>query len=103
MYDSMAILKGTASASYDAYGNEVITQTQREVYVQPRSVYASEFYSAAQAGMHPSITFALAHRDEYQGEKIIEWGGKDYTVIRADWTAQRDRLVLVCEERIGNE
>lgn len=100
MYDSVATLKGGPTTSYDAYGNEVITYTERQVFVMPRGVYNSEFYNAAQVGLHPSITFVLTTRADYQGEKLIEWEGKDYEVIRVDWTAQRDSISLVCEEHI---
>lgn len=103
MYDNIATLKRYSDPTYDRYGNPVETVTEREVYVQPRSVYQSEFYNAAQAGLKPSITLMLTHRDEYLGEKFLEFEGKDYTVIRVDWNAQRDGISLVCEERVANE
>ena len=101
MYDSMATLKGTPTVTYDEYGNEIMSYIDRTVFVQPKSVYHSEFYSAAQAGLHPSITFELANRADYKDEKIVSWHGKLYNVVRVDWTAQRDGLSLVCEERVG--
>lgn len=101
MYDSVATLKGVPVSTYDDYGNEVITYTDKTVYVQPRGVYNAEFYNAAQAGLHPSITFELTNRADYNGERLIEWEGKSYNVIRTDWTAQRDQISLICEERIG--
>ena len=101
MYDSVATLKGEPITTYDEYGNEVITYQDNQVYVMPRGVYNAEFYNAAQAGLHPTITFVLANRADYHGEKLIEWEGKSYNVIRTDWTAQRDRISLICEERIG--
>lgn len=101
MYDSIATLKGEPITTYDEYGNEVITYTERDVYVMPRGVYNAEFYNAAQAGLHPSITFVMTNRADYNGERLIEWEGKSYNVIRTDWTAQRDSISLVCEERIG--
>ena len=101
MYDSIATLKGEPTVTYDTYGNEVITYLDNQVYVMPRGVYNAEFYNAAQAGLHPSITFVLANRADYHGEKLIEWEGKSYNVIRTDWTAQRDKISLICEERIG--
>ena len=102
MYDSVATLKGEPTTTYDEYGNEVITYKDTEVYVMPRGVYNAEFYNAAQAGLHPTITFVLANRADYHGEKLIEWEGKSYNVIRTDWTAQRDQISLVCEERVHN-
>ena len=101
MYDSIAVLKSFGTPSYDMYGNEIEYVTKKTVYVQPRGVYNAEFYNAAQAGLHPSITFELTNRADYSGEKVIEWEGKDYDIIRTDWTAQRDKIALICEERVG--
>lgn len=102
MYDSVATLKGSPVQSYDEYGNEVITYTDREVYVQPRGVFNSEFYSAAQLGLQPSVTFVIANKADYEGERLIEWEGQLYNVIRVDWNAQRDAISLICEERVNN-
>ena len=101
MYDSIATLKGEPTVTYDTYGNEVITYQDNQVYVMPRGVYNAEFYNAAQAGLHPSITFVLTNKADYNGERLIEWNGVLYNVIRTDWTAQRDSISLICEERIG--
>lgn len=103
MHDTVANLKGRKTVTYDTAGNERITCEDVPVYVQPRGVYNAEFYNAAQAGLHPSITFEVANKADYHGEKLIEWNGALYSVIRVDWTAQRDKIALVCEERIGNE
>lgn len=101
MYDSIATLKAYGTPTYDQYGNEVETITTTDVYVQPRGVYNAEFYNAAQAGLHPSITFELTNKADYHGEKVIEWEGKVYNIIRTDWTAQRDTISLICQERVG--
>lgn len=101
MYDDVATLKAYGEPTFDTYGNESIPETTTEVFVMPRGVYASEFYNAAQAGLHPSITFVLANRADYNGEKVISYRGTDYSVIRADWDAQRDEIRLICEERIN--
>ena len=103
MYDNIATLKGAKHITYDKYLNEIVTYEEREVYVQPRGIYSSEFYQAAQTGLHPSITFDMANRADYNGEKLLTFEGVDYSIIRVDWNAQRDRISLICEERIGNE
>ena len=103
MYDSVATLKAYGTPTYDEYGNEVQTVTDTTVFVQPRGVYNAEFYNAAQAGLHPSITFVLTNRADYNGEKVIEWEGQLYNIIRTDWNAQRDTISLICEERVHNE
>ena len=81
MYDDIATLKSYGAPTYDSYGNAVRVAQERDVFVQPRSVYASEFYQAAQNGLKPSITLYLTNREDYQGEKVLTYQGKDYTVI----------------------
>ena len=102
MYESVATLKAYGTPSYDEYGNEVQTVTESEIFVMPRGVYNAEFYNAAQAGLHPSITFEITNKADYHGEKLIEWEDKEYEVIRTDWTAQKDKIALICEERVHN-
>lgn len=102
MYDSIATLKGEPTVTYDEYGNEVITYSDNEVFVMPQGVYQSEYYNAAQADLHPSITFRLTDKEDYNGEKLIEWNSVLYNVIRTDWNAQRDSITLICEERVHN-
>lgn len=102
MYDGIAILKAYGAPSFDEFGNETTPVTETTVYVQPRGVYQSEFYNAAQAGLHPSITFVLANKADYSGQSVINWEGEDYNVIRTDWDAQRDEIRLICEKRVHN-
>lgn len=103
MYDDVAVLKGYGQVAYDKYGNESYTMEETTVYVQPRGVYSSEFYNAAQLGLKPSITFVLANRADYADQPIIKFHDKEYNVIRVDWDAQRDSINLICEERVSNE
>ena len=102
MYDSVITLKKQNNVTCDEYGNEVITYTDRVVFAMPRGVYNVEFYNAAQAGLHPSITFDLANRADYDWEKLVEYQGELYNVIRTDWTGQRDKISLICERRVHN-
>ena len=102
MYDSVATLKAYGSITHDEYGNPQTEVIETEVYVQPRGVYQSEYYNAAQDGLKPSLTLVLSNRDDYNGQKQLEFEGKDYEVIRTDWNAQRDSISLICEERVRN-
>ena len=102
MYDGIAILKSYSNEGFDKYGNKTTKEVKRTVFVQPRGVYASEFYNAAQLGLRPSLTLFMTNRNDYQGEKVVEFNGKDYSVIRVDWNAQRDGISLICEERVRN-
>lgn len=100
MYDGVAILKAYGEATFDEYGNESRTITETEVFVQPRGVYAAEYYNAAQLGLKPLITLFMSNRLDYNGQKELEYEGRTYSVIRVDWTAQRDGISLICEERV---
>lgn len=103
MYDGVATLKAYGTPTFDEYGNEVLPVTETEVFVQPRGVYQSEFYNAAQLGLKPSLTLFLSNREDYDGQKVLEYEGTEYNVIRVDWNAQRDGISLICEERVGDE
>lgn len=103
MYDNIAYLLKDGAKTYDTYLNEHITRTRRKVFVQPRSVYNGEFYNASIAGLHPSITLTLTNRADYDGETLVEYEGKLYSVIRADWKAQRDSISLILEEKTNAE
>lgn len=102
MYDSVATLKAYGTPTFDGYGNEFVPEVLTTVFVQPRGVYNAEFYNAAQAGLHPSITFVLANKADYSGQSVINYEGEDYNVIRTDWDAQRDEIRLICEKRIND-
>ncbi len=102
MYDSIATLKAYGTPTYDGYGNEVIPEITTTVFVIPRGVYNAEFYNAAQAGLHPSITFELANREDYDGQSVISFEGEDYNIVRTDWNAQKDAIRLICEKRVHN-
>jgi hypothetical protein len=43
----------------------------------------------------------MTNRADYDGQKVLVYEGKEYSVIRVDWSAQRDGISLVCEERIN--
>lgn len=102
MYEGIAILKGEPVARYDEYGNETIEHSESTVFVKPRSVYASEFYSAAQIGITPSIVLIIANRADYNGQKIVEYDGVIYEVVRADWANGRDSISLTLAERVAD-
>ena len=102
MYDDIAVLKEYTTSSYDEYGNPTKSVQETTVFVQPRGVYSSEYYNAAQLGIKPSVTLFIANKADYSGQKIVEFQNVDYDVVRVDWTAQRDGISLICEERAKN-
>lgn len=102
MFDGIATLKAYGAETYDSYGNQTASVISTDVFVQPRGVYQSEYYNAAQLGLKPSLTLFIANREDYSGQKVLTYEGRDYDVIRVDWSAQRDGISLICEERVNN-
>lgn len=102
MYESTAILLGKPTATYDDYGNEILTYTEKEVFCRMRSVYQSEFYNAAQLGIQASIVLILSNRVDYENEKEVIFNGIYYDVVRADWANEGDSVSLTLAERVGN-
>lgn len=101
MFDNVAILK-KATTTQDAEYNEIVAYTERTVYVKPRSVFASEFYQAAAVGLRPALTLVLASFADYDGEKLVEYDGKEYTVTRVYQRPEKDAVELTLEERVEN-
>ena len=103
MFDSIATLYLLKSTSYDSEGNEIQVFEKNTVFCYARGVYHSEYYEAAQNGLHPSVNLTIANREDYHGEMLVGFDGKLYNVIRVDWTASRDKIALVLQERDGTE
>ena len=61
---------------------EAITPQETEVMAEIRSVTMKEFYLAANDGIQPEAVFRLTDEADYHGEKLIEYDGIQYDVIR---------------------
>lgn len=70
------------------------TETRRMVYCTVRSVGMQEFYRAMEQALHPTYVFILADHAEYQDEKICEWKGTRYRIIRTYTTGGRIELTV---------
>ena len=99
MFETSAILY-TETVTQDAALNEIRTYTGRTVFVRrARSIYANEFYQAAAQGLQPAAVLVLFFGD-YEGEKVVGWEGKVYTVTRTYRKPDSDDLELTLEERL---
>lgn len=91
----------------DEEGNQIAIEEERELLCEVHSVGRSEFYSAAQADLHPEYIFVLSHFMDYEGEKIIkytDWMLREHKlyVTRAYRVPGTDRVELTAEERTGH-
>ena len=93
----------------DNVGNQIrkVPLVRRQVFCGVESTMRSEFYQAAQTGLHPEYIFTLTHFKDWQGETVVEytdWTGetKTYDVVRTYRVPDTDRLELTVQERIAN-
>lgn len=82
----------------DAYGiPQESTPTKRTVMARVESVTRSEFFDAGRNGLNPEYKFTMFLYD-YQGEKIVEYDGKQYAVYRT-YMGRSDTIELYVEQR----
>lgn len=76
-----------AHGAFEAYEPQ-----RRTVYCTVRSVTRAEAYAAMSAGLAPTWIFVLADYAEYKNEKLCEYKGTQYRIIRSYVAAQAIEL-----------
>jgi SPP1 family predicted phage head-tail adaptor len=66
----------------DGYGDQTTSETSVDRLAEIKSIGQSEFYQANASGLKPEIKFVLADFFDYDGQKVIEYGGVRYRVLR---------------------
>lgn len=88
----------------DEYGDTEVTESERLVFAELRSIGQSEFYQAQATGLKPEIKFVLPDYLEYRNEKKIRYKDfneeeeQDYTVLRT--YRNNNQLELVCKRGV---
>lgn len=75
-------------------GDFIPVETYTEVFASKKSIRQSEFYQAQAAGLKPSIAFDV-RSVEYNDEKLLEYDGKKYGIMRA--YDRSEFIELICE------
>ena len=85
----------------DDIGQWIEERTETDVFAIVESVTMSEFYQAGMQGFKPEYRMTV-WMSEYNGQNLIEYNDKTYTVYR---TYRRDdgRMELYVTERKGDE
>jgi len=103
MYDEVIKLIAE-SKTVDAYGDIVITETERTVFVRLASITQSEFYQAQAVGLRPEIKFIMADYLDYNFEGIVEYKAfnentaQRYSVVRT--YRNKNELEIVCKKGV---
>lgn len=98
-YDHELTLVGEAIEE-DEIGNQRPVETRMTILCSVNSAGRSDFYSGAAAGLRPEYVFTI-HAYEYGGERIVEFEGVRYRVIRTYQTGTEE-IELTVERVIGN-
>ena len=91
--DVIDLIKQTRSA----HGvHEAATETARTVMCEVRSATRSEYYTALNAGHMPEYVFYLAVSGDYEGERLVDYKGLRYRVIRT-YLTDEDGIEITVE------
>ena len=66
------------------------------------SVTQTEFFSGGRNGLNPSLKVVM-YDFEYDGEPIIEWNNRRYSVYRTFMVPGTDKIELYLEEKGGTK
>ena len=68
--------------------------TSRTVFCGLRSIGMKEFYEAQAVDFYPELKFVLADHLDYNGERLCEYKGQRYSVLRTFRTGQELEIVV---------
>ncbi len=97
LWNDVAKLISTTE-TVDDIGDTILTATEREVFVNKKSIRQSEYYQALSVGLKPEIMFEVKSID-YADEKVIEYNSKPYNITRA-YSKNGEVTELICEKVI---
>ena len=72
-------------------------ETERTVFCTVRSVGMNEAYQALANGLQPQFVFVLSDFDDYNEEKICEYNGTRYRIVR---TYRRNQAIELTVEEV---
>ena len=76
-------------------------EVTRKAYCTKKSVGQTEVYQAHAAGLNPELKLILAHAFEYKGEKLCEYKGERYKILRT-YRTETDSIELTVQRIRGN-
>ena len=88
----------TITKTKDEIGDTITVETEREVFVNKKSIRQSEYYQALSVGLKPEIMFEVKSVD-YEDEKSISYEDKLYNITRA-YSKNGEVTELICEKVI---
>lgn len=81
--------------------HETVEDSKRRVFCKVKSVKRTEYYTALNAGHAPELVFEMPFKDDYQGERLLEYKGVKYNIIRT-YETDADGIELTAEREDVN-
>ena len=73
----------------------------RKAYCEVRRISQTETYQARATGLNPEYKLRLSHTFEYKGEKLCDFRGHRYEIIRT-YMDEKDGIELTIQRVEGN-
>lgn len=83
------------------YGVPIESRTYREIFCQIHSITRQEFFDAGRNGLNPAFMFTTAAVN-YNGESLLEYQGKTYSIYRTYQVPGTDYMELYVERKGGS-
>lgn len=84
--------------SFDDYGNQISTDTEKEVFAEIQSVSQTEFFEAGQTDFKAEYK-VIIWDCEYSNERVIEYNNQQYSVYRT--FLKGDKIELYLSQKVG--
>jgi len=80
------------------HGEIIKTFVWETIFAQKKSIKQTEFYSAANVGLKPELTFEI-FMFEFNYQEKLKYNGKEYTILRT--YEKGEKIELVVSSQIG--
>ena len=90
----------TETYTTNSFGEEIATETSRDVLARSSEITREEWYRAGQVGLNPDLLIITAACN-YAGEKKAAWHGVTYAIYRIYRRAESDEIELYMTRQAG--
>lgn len=84
----------------DSTGDWVTEKSSKPCFCEVKSISMSEFYQANAEGFKPELKFVIADYLDYNDERIVNYDGRDYEVIRT-YRSQGNSLEITVQRQVN--
>ena len=104
--DVITLVAITPTGGFDEYGQELFTESTRQIFCKVTSATRAEYFEARQTGLEPEFVFTTQPTN-YAGERVLEYGtdaqgnAQRYAIYRT-YRRGADELELYAQKQVGS-